>query len=569
MRPREFPLLRRELVGLLRTKRAFWLLVSAVGVSGAVLLLSWPSFWESAPQDPSRNASRFGSFIVTQLIVTLLFTPAFTATAFTAEREERTFELVYSTLLSPFSIVFSKFLSSVGYLLLILVASAPVVSALYLLGGFGFDTILTCYAITVAALVSSSLVCLTVSLRSASTAQAMVRSFVWLLIWNGGLSLVLWLILAVLHQAGVRMADDLAVPLIALSPFSALLTAETSFMDARWPLYFGWAGLLSVAHLAYLLRKTRNPYAVFQERGGRAGPAGGRRLRARARPRRTALGRLLVSLGDGEVPGFTNPVFQKEVRSEFYSRALYRRLVFWSGVLLYTLLAIVFQSAWGSAWLHAVASLNLFLVLVLVPAVAATSVTREKEKGNLDFLRSSLLSQGAILRGKFLSSIYSNSGLVAAMVWVSVIAAVCFAATRSSASSSERTASLGVVALVVLMTLVVLTFVAALSLLASVLARRSAGALLLSYGAILFICVGVPIIFSLIDFADIDRPFGMATEPFIAINAAIEGLTRPAGSARGEVYWMLAWFTAIYGIGTAGLFWLAVRTGERRLARER
>ena len=95
MRSREFPLLKRELVGLLRTRRAFWLLISAVAISSVVLLLTWPNFWESAPQDPHRNAARFRDFILTQLIVSLLFTPAFTATAFTVEREERTFELLY------------------------------------------------------------------------------------------------------------------------------------------------------------------------------------------------------------------------------------------------------------------------------------------------------------------------------------------------------------------------------------------------------------------------------------------------------------------------------------------
>ncbi len=38
----EFPLLKRELLGLLRTQRAFWLLVGAVGLSSLVPLAFWP-----------------------------------------------------------------------------------------------------------------------------------------------------------------------------------------------------------------------------------------------------------------------------------------------------------------------------------------------------------------------------------------------------------------------------------------------------------------------------------------------------------------------------------------------
>ena len=64
----EFPLLKRELVGLLRTKRAFWLLVSTIIISSLVPLLTWPAFWASGPQDPYQNAMRFRGFVVTQLI---------------------------------------------------------------------------------------------------------------------------------------------------------------------------------------------------------------------------------------------------------------------------------------------------------------------------------------------------------------------------------------------------------------------------------------------------------------------------------------------------------------------
>ena len=65
----EFPLLKRELVGLLRTKRAFWLLVSTIIISSLVPLLTWPDFWASGAQDPQQNAMRFSGFVITRGLI--------------------------------------------------------------------------------------------------------------------------------------------------------------------------------------------------------------------------------------------------------------------------------------------------------------------------------------------------------------------------------------------------------------------------------------------------------------------------------------------------------------------
>ncbi len=567
----EFPLLKRELVGLLRTKRAFWLLVSTIIISSLVPLLTWPGFWASGAQDPQQNAMRFSGFVITQLIVSLLITPAFASAAFTAEREGGTFELVYSTLLSPFSIVFSKFFSSIGYLLLLLVTSAPAVCALYLLGGFGFAAIIKSYAITVAALVSSCLVCLTISLRSAGTAQALVRSFVWILVWNGGLALFGGLLLVIAFQAGFAGSEQLLLPpLLGLSPISVLfvearaLGGPMPFHDL-WVIYLGYSGLLALGHLAYLLRKARNPYAVFQPRRKRVRRHRGRSERRRAQ--RSILSRLLLALGREEVPGFANPVFQKDLKSEFFSRVLYRRTVFWTSLLVYALLAVALHDSWRLGWLHFIANLNMFLIVLLVPAVAATSITKEREKGNLDFLRSSLLSMGTLLRGKFFSAIYSNFGMFAAMVWVTVVAAFVLrgAPTRSAITLP---AAIWTVIVAIAVTLFTYAFVAALGLLASVWARRSVNALLLTYGALLFICIGLPVLYAFFDFGALDDQFAMATHPFAVLNVAIEGLASGRGYAGAKVYEMLGYFIFMYGLGTAALLYLAVRTGDVRLSRD-
>ena len=226
---------------------------------------------------------------------------------------------------------------------------------------------------------------------------------------------------------------------------------------------------------------------------------------------------------------------------------------------------MAFHDSWKLGWLHFIANLNMFLIVLLVPAVAATSITKEREKGNLDFLRSSLLSMGTLLRGKFLSSIYSNFGMFAAMVWVTVVAAFLSNAAPSR-SAATVPAAIWTVIVATAVTLFTYAFAAALGLLASVWARRSVNALLLTYGALLFICIGLPVLYALFDFRGLDDQFAMATHPFAVLNVAIEKLSR--GYAAPEVYEMLGYFIFMYGLGTVALLYLAVRTGDARLSRD-
>ncbi len=260
-------------------------------------------------------------------------------------------------------------------------------------------------------------------------------------------------------------------------------------------------------------------------------------------------------------------MFQKDLKSEFFSRVLYRRTVFWTSLLVYALLAVALHDSRRLEWLQFIANLNMFLIVLLVPAVAATSITKEKEKGNLDFLRSSLLSMGTLLRGKFLSSIYSNFGMFAAMVWVTVVAAP-LVSEKPSRFAVTLPAAIWAVIVAIAVTLFTYAFAAALGLLASVWARRSVNALLLTYGALLFICIGLPILYALFDFRGLDDQFAAATHPFVVLMEAIEKLGRDRGLAYAKAYKMLGYFIFMYGLGTAALLYFAVQAAHGRLSRD-
>ena len=118
------PILKRELIATLRTKRAFWLLFIVVGVSGLIAISVWPR--EAQGMSDMHKIQIFTSFNYSLLIGIFLFVPAFTSGAISREREEGTYELLYTTLLPPSSIILAKIGSSAGYILLILASTLPI-----------------------------------------------------------------------------------------------------------------------------------------------------------------------------------------------------------------------------------------------------------------------------------------------------------------------------------------------------------------------------------------------------------------------------------------------------------
>ncbi|MDD2619765.1 MAG: ABC transporter permease subunit [Syntrophomonadaceae bacterium] len=70
-----------------------------------------------------------------QLMLISFVTPALTAGAINGEKERQTFDLLLCTRLSAVSIVINKLLASLGYIILLIIASLPVFGIVYFFGG--------------------------------------------------------------------------------------------------------------------------------------------------------------------------------------------------------------------------------------------------------------------------------------------------------------------------------------------------------------------------------------------------------------------------------------------------
>jgi ABC-type transport system involved in multi-copper enzyme maturation permease subunit len=551
------PLLKRELIGLLRTRRAFWALVLAVGLSCAIPLLAWPE--QEGMGDFWIGMVVFSTFAMTQLTVGILIIPAFTAGAISGERERGTYDLLYSSLLTPAFIVVSKALAPAGYVIILLAACAPAVCLLYLLGGFTFDVILKVYCITFAAVVSSGIVCLTVSQRSRSTAQSAVRGMFWVVFYNGGLLFMVMLLIGLAHKVFDTSPGEGLKLLLAVSPYPAL-----SFeLWGGWPQITGathyllYAAGISAAHLAYLLARARTAGLV---------PGGERANKARRRrsPKRGGLALLLVEKGGGGWPLLSNPVFQKEVRTAFHGRPWFRRTVFWGALALFGALAFLPEDSAGRSL--AAGSVALTLIVLLAPGLAATALPRELEQGNLDLLRGTLLTLRQVFAGKLLASLFGAGGLVAAAAIVIGFASCTEPPDERYGGPLEWMAKIWLVGGAALAATWTFTTVLAASI--ATFVRRSLAALLGAYALVFGWFLVLPVALSLFGQGEEVERLLELVNPWVFLDAHLSwpyGSRSASDSFLGEV----ASFLGVNAAAALILWLIAIKNLERRWARER
>jgi len=513
-----WPLIKRELLGLLRTRRAFWLLLASLVLSCLLPLLQWPSGSGSVVFF-NRNLVVFLTFVITQLVAALLIVPAFTAAAIAGEREQDTYELLYSTLLAPSSIVISKFLGALGYIVLLLLATAPVACLLFMLGGLEFSTVLKSYAVIFASVLSSGIVCLTVSMRCRRTTTAAIRGYTWVAFWNIGVYLLLMLTAYLLWETMQRSTGQplfnstQALSLVSgTSPFPVL--PQLVFGDgmagptwsSSWVTHLGYCALVSIGHFAYLLRRVRTPDAPDSRRRRFAR---GRSLRTRPddaatrrRPKLAWTTRTILRRGKRRMPPVDNPVLLKELRTEFFGRARYRGALFWIPLALFVLVILANRSS-DRAVPFVISMIALGAITLIVPGAAATCVTREIEQGNFDLLRSTLVPMRRLLLGKLLGTFFSGLGITCAAVWALIGSHLVFA--------RENPALILMVTIVFLVTTLFLT---CLGVFFSVTSHRSVAALVKTYAATIGAFLLTPLFLSLMIRHGEVGLFVFATNPF-------------------------------------------------------
>ncbi|AZV42237.1 hypothetical protein BAOM_1627 [Peribacillus asahii] len=141
---KEFKLRFRSLKSFLGV--LFYVLAIGIVVIGMIFVQQLGSM---GGVNPEQSRELFMILAVLQFALIIFITPGLTAGVISSERERQTLNILLTTSQSSSSIIIGKLVSSVAFLLLLIIASLPLYSIVFLYGGISPRELLTVFALNV------------------------------------------------------------------------------------------------------------------------------------------------------------------------------------------------------------------------------------------------------------------------------------------------------------------------------------------------------------------------------------------------------------------------------------
>jgi ABC-type transport system involved in multi-copper enzyme maturation permease subunit len=195
------PVFIKEIRGRMRGARAFVVLTFYLALLGAFTGLMYLAVAESAMSVSGQtNVGEIGrtlfvSIVAIEMLLVSFIAPAFTAGAISGEREHQTFDLLRTTLLGPASFVLGKLLSSMLYVLLLLLAAVPLQSIAFFFGGVAETEVILSFVILIVTALLFSTVGVFYSARSHRTLSASVLTYASVAFFTFGLPIMVGAVL--------------------------------------------------------------------------------------------------------------------------------------------------------------------------------------------------------------------------------------------------------------------------------------------------------------------------------------------------------------------------------------
>lgn len=492
------PIVRRELLELLRTRKAVAAQAGLALVCGLLVLVRWPS---DAVGDltGSRSQQVLRVFGYGLLAGVLFLVPAFPATAIVREKVKGTLALLLVSPMSAPAIYVGKLGGVLGFTALLLLATLPAAAACYALGGTSTSGgVGLLYLVLAAVTLQVATLGLLISGRAQSIDGALRTTY--------GLVLAVCALPLLPHLLMQGDSGPLAVAadwLRCLSPVPAVMevlghtgvgTHGLGTSGGEIVRYLLLAAVCSAvcaaATIARLVSapldraKSAGVMTEDRSRGGRAA----RRVFFLVDPQRRS----------GNMSRWVNPVMVKEFRTRRFGRSHWTiRLLLLSAVLSLALSYVAAAGAlgWGVEVIGGgLVILQTALVVLFAPSLGAGLVSAEREGGGWQLLRSTPLSPGAILRGKLFSAAWPLALLLASTLPGYIVMTMV---KPELADQVQRVViCLGVTAV----------FAILVSATASSLFRTTAAATAVANAVLVVLCVG-----PLLAWLGRDAPFGHRT----------------------------------------------------------
>ncbi|MCQ4086767.1 ABC transporter permease [Saccharibacillus sp. JS10] len=228
------PVLDKEFRLRMRTPRSFVALLSYILILGLLAIgfiyvtLGLQDQQSGMRFDPSVSRSLFYVLSIAQLVLIAFMTPALTAGVISGEREKQTLNILLTTQQSSTAIVLSKLVSSLAFMMLVVLATLPIYSIVFLYGGISPSQLIQVflfYIFTMLLLGSIGIMCSTLFKR---TIVSVITTY--------GISLVIFLITGIVYLLLLRVVQQsyysVAIPptyswigfILGLNPAGALIS---------------------------------------------------------------------------------------------------------------------------------------------------------------------------------------------------------------------------------------------------------------------------------------------------------------------------------------------------------
>ncbi len=456
---RDNPVLSRELLVNLRSPRSFVLQLVYVLLLGAVVYFYWPAGEGGARQISAGAARRlFDLFFLGQFFLVALVAPTFAAGSITGEKERKTYEMLLASPLRPGTILVGKLLSSLSYLVVLILSSLPLMILCFLLGGILLSEIARAYIVLILAAGTFGLLSVACSSYFRRTSSALVVSYLIIL--------------------------PLAVLCVTLTRTdSALAGGSSNFRDfVSVAVLPPWCLAIWMVVAILVNRRLLHPPDVGSE---------GKDVVDEEEEMKYAIGvvidrdlfpdKLFAPAKRLDLmPDGTNPVLDKELRSEIFSQGtLMLRVVIQVSMLLsIPLMAglLFLRSDKAAYYVSYVITFN----LLVGPVFSAGSITQERERQTLSLLLTTLLTPGKIVLAKLLAALRVSTVLTFLLTEQLLLAYFLLKELR------DRIWTLIVFLLIIAVTCLVTSTI---GLLCSALTRRTTAAIVLTYMTLLILFV--------------------------------------------------------------------------------
>ncbi|MCL4869506.1 MAG: hypothetical protein KJ063_11095 [Anaerolineae bacterium] len=135
----------------------------------------------------------FGLIVLVQLVLVTFIAPAFTAGAISSEKQNQSFDLLRTTLLTPRQLIIGKLASALSYILLLILAAVPLQSLAFVLGGVAIWELLIAEMLIIVSAVAFALIGLFFSTIMRTTVGATVGTYAAALFLTIGIPFIMLL----------------------------------------------------------------------------------------------------------------------------------------------------------------------------------------------------------------------------------------------------------------------------------------------------------------------------------------------------------------------------------------